>query len=240
MRYYSIVFILFIYAILNVSCEEEKSSTLFSEVNITTPNNNLVEIFIPYAIGNDPVSQKINSKIDELLIASLHIGDPDSITAQSVEESIDVFNNEYLKFKTDFPDSPIVWEAQIDGEVSYQSESVISIAITNYMNTGGAHGNLIITFLNFNPLTGDTISNKNLFSDFSSFEELAKTHFYKEIANNKEDYFEPDNFTLPANIGFDDDGLILLFNTYEIAPYSSGITEIHIPFGELDSILAYK
>ncbi len=240
MRHFPISFILFVSSFFYSSCTEEKPTTVFHEVNITTPENNLVEIFVPKTKGNDPISEKINSKINALLIKSLHIGDPDAVTSKSVEESITNFNKEYQKFKADFPESPMVWEAQIDGEVSYQSESVISIAITNYKNTGGAHGILIITFLNFDALTGDIISNKKLFSNFSAFEELAKTYFYKEIADKKENYFEPDNFTLPANIGLDDDGLILLYNAYEIAPYSTGLTEIHISFSELDALLAYK
>ncbi|PNQ74922.1 DUF3298/DUF4163 domain-containing protein [Hanstruepera neustonica] len=240
MRSFLIVIILSTYSLLNLSCAEEKSSTLFNEVNMTTPENNLVEIFVPKAKGNNSVSEKINSKINESIIASLQIGDPEPVNSKSVEESITNFNNEYIKFKNEFPESPMVWEAQIDGEVSYQSESLISIAITSYLNTGGAHGILTIRFLNFDTLTGDIISNNDLFSNFSAFEELAKNHFNKEIADKKEDYFDPDNFTLPANIGFDDDGLILFYNTYEIAPYSSGITEIHMAYDEIDALLAYK
>jgi len=183
---------------------------------------------------------KFNTKINELLITSLAIGDFESTPSPSVEESVSQFNNEYKSFKADFPESPVVWEAQIDGEVTYQSDAIISLAITNYQNTGGAHGNVVINFLNFDALTGDSISNSDLFSDFSAFESLAKDHFYKEISDKKEDYFEPDNFILPANMGLNDEGLILLYNTYEIAPYSSGITEIHISFSEIETILNYK
>ena len=38
---------------------------------------------------------------------------------------------------------------------------------------------------------------------------------------------------LPENIGFSDEGVILLYNVYEIAPYSEGITEFTIPFEEV-------
>jgi hypothetical protein len=79
-----------------------------------------------------------------------------------------------------------------------------------------------------------------LFSNLNAFQDIAKTYFFNEIADKKQNYFDPNNFTLPENIGFDDDGLILLYNTYEIAPYSSGLTEIHIPFDEIDSLLTFK
>ena len=226
--------------LLTLSCNEDKINITFKEVNITTDDNSLVEIYVPKAIGNDNVSEKINKKIDEVLITSLSIGDSETATSSSVKESVSRFNREYKNFKADFPESPMVWEAQIDGEVTYQSDAIISLAITNYQNTGGAHGNVIVTFLNFDTQTGNSISNNDLFSDFTAFENLAKDHFFKEISGKKEDYFEPDNFTLPANIGLNDEGLILLYNTYEIAPYSSGITEIHIPFSEADALLNYK
>lgn len=225
---------------LSLSCADDKTTITFNEVNITTDDNSLVEIYVPKAIGNDMVSNKINTKINELLITSLAIGDSEAAPSSSVEESVSRFNNEYKSFKADFPESPVVWEAQIDGEVTYQSDAIISLAITNYQNTGGAHGNVVINFLNFDALTGDSISNSDLFSDFSALESLAKDHFYKEISDKKEDYFEPDNFILPANMGLNDEGLILLYNTYEIAPYSSGITEIHIPFSEIETLLNYK
>ena len=50
--------------------------------------------------------------------------------------------------------------------------------------------------------------------------------------NGFNDYFFGDSFQLPENIGFSDEGVILLYNVYEIAPYSEGITEFTIPFEE--------
>ena len=121
----------------------------------------------------------------------------------------------------------------------YHSEVVISIALTSYQNTGGAHGILNISFLNFDVETGEPISNVDLFSDFSAFKAIAEQHFKKEIEGKESQYFKSDTFALPANIGFDDEGIFLLYNTYEIAPYSTGLTEIHIPFEEVSMLLNY-
>ena len=107
------------------------------------------------------------------------------------------------------------------------------------MNTGGAHGHLNVSFLNFNAQTGNMLKNEDLFEDYLAFTKIAKTYFDEEIADKKDLYFEPDNFTLPENIGFNEEGVILLYNTYEIAPYSSGMTEIQIPWEELQTSLNY-
>ena len=240
MKKFPFVTIFLICLVAIMSCADEKSSALFNEVNITTDSNEIVDIYIPRAIGDNLVSEKINTKIDALIMASLNVGDSETNPPATLDESINNFNKEYLNFQAQFPESPMVWEAQIDGELSYLSDAIISIAITNYQNTGGAHGNLVISFLNFDRNTGDIISNHNLFSNLNAFQDIARTYFFNEIADKKENYFDPNNFALPENIGFDDDGLILLYNTYEIAPYSSGLTEIHIPFDEIDSLLTFK
>lgn len=234
----SLFSILIMINILNLSCVEENSTLMFKEVNISNAKNSQVEINIFKAIGKDDVSQKINNEIDSVIIKFLSFDDL-ATSSKSVEKCIEAFNNEYFSFKKEFPESPIIWEAQIDGEITYQSNDIITIAITNYQNTGGAHGNLIISFLNFDASSGNRISNENLFSDFLAFKQLAKAYFENEITNKKEAYFEPDNFKLPSNIGYTDEGLILLYNTYEIAPYATGITEINIPFDKVDLLLNY-
>ena len=139
----------------------------------------------------------------------------------------------------DFPDSAQIWEAQIDGEVIYQSEEIISISITSYINTGGAHGNLHITFLNFDALNGKRIPNGNLFHNIDAFKDIAKRYFY-ETLEDKSVLFEPDNFTLPVNFGYSLDGLVLLYNVYEIAPYSTGVIDFTIPFDELTDLLVFN
>ncbi|WP_223032480.1 DUF3298 and DUF4163 domain-containing protein [Hanstruepera marina] len=232
------IFLLAFVVISFISCIDD-TKVEFSEINITTPKNNIVEINIPKASGVKTVAQNINSTITSGIIDYLKVGDLDTIPKSSVEDAINTFNNEYENFKTDFPESAIEWDAQIDGEVMYHSEVVISIALTAYQNTGGAHGILNISFLNFDVETGKLISNENLFSDFSAFKEFAKEYFKKEIAGNEDQYFEPEKFTMPANIGFDDEGVFLLYNTYEIAPYSTGLTEIHIPFDQVSILLNY-
>jgi hypothetical protein len=237
MRYKIFVYAI-IFSLISQTCKEEKTVE-FKEVTKTTNTNKLVEINIPEAIGKEDISKAINKSINQLVIHSLNVNDETGSEPKTIEESIDTFNKEYTTFKRDFPDSAIAWEAQIDGEVMYQSADVISISITNYLNTGGAHGNLTISFLNFNAQTGKLLKNEDLFEDYLAFTTLAKTYFNEEIADKKDQYFEPDNFKLPENIGFNEEGVILLYNTYEVAPYSSGITEIHIPWEDLQTTLNF-
>ncbi|WP_308991571.1 DUF4163 domain-containing protein [Mariniflexile litorale] len=221
-----------------LSCNE-KAKTTFSDINITTKNNKLVEVNLPKAIGNNSITTQINTEISKVVIAALQIGEQDTITFKTIEESITLFNNEYRAFNTDFPDVSQPWEAQIDGEVMHQSLEIISIAITSYVNTGGAHGNTNISFLNFDASTGKRIKNKDLIKDLNAFKNVAKSYL-KNALNHEDVLFEPNDFKLPANIGFNEEAVILLYNTYEIAPYSTGIIEFTIPIEKVNDFLVFN
>lgn len=219
------------------ACKDELKLS-FSEVNIST-GNHLVEVNIPNASGNEDIANRINSVITKDVMASLHIGEPDNISSKTIEESMTSFNKEFQTFKTDFPETLEQWEAQIDGEVMFQSLEMISIAITSYVNTGGAHGTLNISFLNFETKTGHLIPNNKLFKNIEGFEKIAQTYFDKTI-KDKDAIFDVNTFKLPINIAYTEEGVVLLYNTYEIAPYSTGIIEFTIPFEEVSSLLHFN
>lgn len=220
------------------SCKKEEELT-FSEIQITTKNNTTVEVFIPKADGNKVASETINTEIESFVAATLVVGKPEiENKTSSITKQIETFNEEYINFTKDFPEASQIWEAQIDGEITFQSPEIVSIAITSYLNTGGAHGNTSISFLNFDTATGKRILNKNLFTDIEAFKHIAKTYFDEEV-EDKTILFEPESYTLPENIGFSEEGIILLYNTYEIAPYSTGIIEFTIPFEKANDYLVF-
>jgi len=217
-------------------CKED-TSTSFEDLHISTENNTIVEVNIIKAIGNKAISQHINANIEKAVIANLHIGELDSITALSIEESITEFNKEFQNFQNDFPETAQIWEAQIDGEVMFSSPEVISIALTSYLNTGGAHGMLKIYFLNFETSTGNLIPYENLISDTEGFKKVALPYF-KDATKDKDLFeMELENFNLPENMGYSDEGIVLLYNAYEIAPYSTGIIEFVIPFNDIEAYI---
>lgn len=220
------------------SCEDD-SSIIFLDSTFTTKNNTIVEVNTPIANGNTEISSLINTTLKNTIITTLQIGDAEHASHKSIEESISGFNNEYKDFINDFPDSAQQWEAQIDGEVLYQSPNIISIAITSYINTGGAHGNLNIIFNNFDAATGNRIQNNQLLKDKDTFKKMALPYF-KKATENKEAIFESDSFELPKNITYSDEGIILLYNTYEIAPYSTGIIEFTIPYNKANPFLVFE
>ncbi|WP_066222448.1 DUF3298 and DUF4163 domain-containing protein [Formosa haliotis] len=220
------------------SCNEKKEIT-FSEQSISTPSNVIVDINIPKAEGDSDIAKNINTTLLNHVSSAIQFNQEEQLI-NPLEDNINSFNTEYTNFKNQFPESAQEWEAQIDGEVMFKSPDLISISLTSYTNTGGAHGILVISFLNFDGKTGALIENEHLFKDQNQFKEFAKPYFDNEIADKKDMYFDSETFSLPQNIGYSADGLILLYNTYEVAPYATGITEFVIPFSKANSYLKFN
>ncbi len=218
-----------------LSCKEEVQIT-FTEFNIEFSENSIIEINAQRVEDKSAIGDAINSTIEAHIANTLNFSDDNSETIL-LGDALEKFDNEYKAFKNDFEENALIWEATFDGEVTYQSSEVISIALTSYLNTGGAHGSMNVTYLNFNPSTGELLTLNDLISNSSGFTNLAQQHFKAAIKSSNdlvfEDYFFGDDFQLPENIGFNDDGITLFYNVYEIAAYAMGITEFTIPYEEV-------
>lgn len=226
--------VLFLCLSLFFSCAET-TIIKFSETNSLYEDNAVVEINIPKAEGNTETSKKINSVIENHIANMLVFLEEPSDTLQ-LSNAIKSFDLEYKSFKEGFGEGNMVWDASFDGEVTYQSPEIISVAIYSYLNSGGAHGNSNVTFFNFNS-AGDLLGFDDLFQNKKDLTALVKTHFEKEIDGSEINYFSDEEFHLPANIGFNDEGVIFFYNVYEIASYADGITEFTVPFLEIDNYL---
>lgn len=221
------------------SCKKDVSIE-FSEAHIETSKDADIAINYPKAEGNKDVSERINTTIENYIVSQINFSE-DSLTNITIKNAVERFNTEYTTFKSDFPDSPQKWEAFIDGEVTYRSPEVICMAINSYLDTGGAHGNTNVRFFNFNPQTGELYSKNELINNVSDISKIIERKLQEKAKSKSdepiEDFFFGKDFQLPETIGYSDEGLIILYNPYEIASYSQGIIEFIIPYSEISSYL---
>lgn len=221
------------------SCKEEQvlSFNSFSKVH---EDNARIEINIPIAEGNTPLGNNINKTLENSITNALNFSEEPTDTLD-LEQAILKFDGEYRDFKSDFEESSLIWEAIFDAEVIYQSEEVVCIAFNSYMNTGGAHGHMNISLYNFDGKSGRTLQPEDIISDIDKFSDFVKPYFLKAIEEKDdetlEDYFFGEAFHLPANMGINEDGLLMLYNVYEIGSYAQGITEFTIPFEDIQAFL---
>jgi hypothetical protein len=203
------------------------------------PSEADISISIDKALGNSELSKTINFQIEEGIISTLS----EATKKTNLNSVLADFDKEYVDFKTDFPESSDPrWELFIETEKIYQSEAIITIAISTYEFQGGAHGNDKIVILNLDAKTGKVLNHNDIININDKFNSIAEKHFKNSLAQSDsqstiQDYFFGKSFKLPENMGFSEDGLILLYNTYEVASYAQGYTEFVIPFEEIDELL---
>ena len=222
------------------SCEKEQPIA-FSETIISPETTAIIEVVYPKFQELSSRDRNINAKLSSEISKSMQFSD--TLNAKlSIEDAIILFDKDYLAFKNKYPDSQMQWSTTVDSEVIYQSPNIVCVGVNTYMNTGGAHGNSYIKLLNFNTETGDVLDKTAIIDDTLALSKIAKQYFLKEteaeiIEGKIENYFWDKEFQLPEEIGFNDEGLLLLYNTYEIASYAQGIIEFTIPFEEINTLL---
>ena len=228
-----------VFLILLNSCTSEFKPVTFETISIEESFDAEISATYSKAKGNSDLSKTINTNVENAIIKTLSTPE----NKNNLTDVLKAFNTEYLSFRNEFSEgSEPVWELHIETELTYQSEEVITIAISNYEFKGGAHGNDQIQFLNLDAKTGKILSLDDIITDKESFTTLAEKYFIKSLDNKKEnlkmeDFFFGESFHLPENIGFSEDGLVLLYNVYEVASYDSGYTEFVIPFTETELYL---
>jgi len=185
------------------------------------------------AAANDSLSRKISEAVDT--------GNPeqDSISFEVAGKN---FIESFEESKKEMPDLTMGWYYKSTVSVNVAADTLISIQADNEFFTGGAHGGYGTTFINMNPATGQQITLADIFKtgyeevlrregevDFRKAQELADTASYINAGFE----FPDDKFSLNDNYGFTKDGIVFVFNVYEIAPYAMGAQEVHIPYTRL-------
>jgi hypothetical protein len=196
------------------------------------------EVTYPEFSGIDSsVAKIIRQRID----AAVSLGNPES-QGLSMQQIGKVFIQDYDDFKSEIPDAFGGWHYTAKVDVEVLTDSLLSLSINDEYYTGGAHGGSGVYFINLNPRTGHEFTLDNLlkpgYNDaltnlgnkiFRQTRQLADT------ASLSDHYFEfpEDKFQLNKNYGFKKEGVVFFYNSYEIAPYAAGPTEILIPYEEL-------
>lgn len=111
--------------------------------------------------------------------------------------------------------------------------------VTDY--TGGAHGSRNIFYYNIDTRTGKIFSEKEFFKANSQgkltelLEEKVKTT--KNQNGDDVTLLEPEQVVPNGNFYFGDEGVVYVYNQYEIAPYSDGLIEITLPYDEIRTLI---
>ncbi|AEB77088.1 hypothetical protein ADU80_03965 [Clostridium botulinum] len=127
--------------------------------------------------------------------------------------------------------------AYTDYKVSTIKDDFASFYIDFYEFTGGAHGSTLRRSYNIDLKTGKLLTLHDILKDIPNYKDVINKYIYNEISKKPDIYFVDSFKGITDNIAFtvEKDALVIYFQQYEIAPYSSGIPEFTIPFIKLSS-----
>jgi len=162
----------------------------------------------------------------------------------TVEEEANAFISNFDDFiKMD--EYPRAWYSETYIRVIQNTRNYLALATDVNDYTGGAHGNYATLFFNYNPVNKDSIGLSQVIANeqYPHLTDIAEQIFRKQEGLTPEQplddnyFFEENTFHLPSNFTLTSDGILFLYNIYEIKPYVSGITELLIPYEKVDSLL---
>ena len=136
------------------------------------------------------------------------------------------------------------YEVYINNEVTYHRNNIISIVMTKYEFTGGAHGMTYLETYNYNLLNGNKLTLKDMFKIGLDYKKIVNNFILQEINNEPEFYFKGDEgfkgISENQTFYIDNDGIVIYFGLYEIAPYYLGIPKFKLKFDEFSKYLNYN
>lgn len=118
-------------------------------------------------------------------------------------------------------------------DVKYNQDGRVSILFYDATYSGGAHGLEGVTTYNFNLKTGEKYSLDDLVSDQSKYIDITD-YVRKYMREHQEIFFDEGilkDFLVnkDTQFYFTDEGIDLIFQQYEVAPYAVGHPTISIP-----------
>lgn len=157
----------------------------------------------------------------------------------NVEDLMNQFLEDYKELQADDLPFSMPWSLETEGKVLYQTDKFVSIQLHQYSYTGGAHPNTFSTIWMFNKSNNEPLLLEDLGARIDTLAAIAEEAFRKSVeiprgqSLAEAGFFEGESFTLPQNYGLTEEGLLLYYNTYEIAAYVFGPTEVVIPWADL-------
>ena len=208
----------------------------FFKYNMTYPVLKLYDKYVYHDMYDRQIIININNEICADVMEFKNSVKKQAIAYKKLyTEKISKTDEDYFKYQ---------YEVYVNNEVTYDKDNIISIVMTKYEFTGGAHGMTYLDAYNYNLLTGDILILKDMFKLGVNYEEIINNFIASEINNNPESYFKGDEgfkgITENQSFYIDEDGIVIYFGLYEIAPYYVGIPKFKLRFDEFSQYLNYN
>lgn len=195
----------------------------------------IVDISYPIFENQPALNDSINKRIQVIYTTETSYG--------SVSDMVQAFTADYRKFKTDPNFNNRVYNLTSKTKVLANNQT-LGVLIESYIYTGGAHGGSFLSYINWDTQARKQISLYDVLKPgtYDSLHVIAEKIFRENEGISSSDplkqyFFEDNKFVLNDNYLFSPEGIKFLYNEYEIKPYSSGRTELLIPYNAIRHLL---
>jgi len=123
-------------------------------------------------------------------------------------------------------------------EVKYNKDGILSLVQTFYTYTGGAHGMTLLDAVNLDLVNQKELTLADILPELERQKAVILAEINRQIAIDPSQYFMdylPVDYLNEDNFYLTEEGLVIFYQLYEIAPYASGIQEFVIPWNLLES-----
>lgn len=211
------------------------------EEGCKTDDCTYIELRMPVIDGGEATAmKKINTYIDDVFREAVKARLSEPMGNTTIEAMCSSFIEGYKMFMMEFPDSEQKWYLKIDGSKSIVGDDYFTAVVNNEEYLGGAHSAAFTQLNSFELSNGNMIditekygAGKLLPLAESKFRELNKLDSKADL-NDAGFMFKDGEFALPENMGLTKEGVLMVYNSYEVASYAQGETRFIIPYSALN------
>lgn len=205
--------------------------------------------WVEFEGGNKGAASKINAAIhDEIIrgVVSVSGGDDESGVEKpnDIQAAASIFIKSYQQINDEIG-GEMPWQFSIYLNKEYSSKNILSLHMNTESFTGGAHGYNGNYYLHFDPQTGEKVDIRSFISDTTTLSNLLVKSFRKAHHLKDSDAMSivglfdmyDKKLPLPTEISFSTQGLIAIYNPYDIAPFSEGTIVITLNNDEVKQVV---
>ncbi|MBL1279140.1 MAG: DUF3298 domain-containing protein [Fluviicola sp.] len=192
-----------------------------------------------------PYQDSMNQKIVDYFMGITSFESLDTnvrISVKFFDNALNRFANYYRSDAYEANDP--IWYFEASQSLNNEFNDFCQLTAWSWAYTGGAHGNGFSTFIQVDKKTGEELKLADFISDREQLDLIADTIFRKGYELTLEDdlsekgyWFDKSKFRVNDTFYFEENKLIFVFNTYEIAPYSFGSAVVEIPLDKIKHLL---
>lgn len=167
---------------------------------------------------------------------------PDSMLVRFEKEYLD----NYVKQNANWFEggASFNWEKTLSMSVIYNSSYMLCLEYLRYAYSGGSHGMTNISYDIIHLYRGDLLSYSDVFIEGADSslsilltQQLRRDYSIPDDVSLKQAGFFVNQVEPNRNIYVDGNGIGFLFNSYEIAPYSQGATNVFLEFNQIKELV---